>query len=663
MNQMELQRIYEQAYKIGKVAWNQKVSQEHSGYLIALDNIIDPSDIAAEFNLGIIDIPIDDIVGTYTYSRSVSFASNFMPIMKQKTEFAAKWMSLYNYHIEQGIADPIKVYEYYNRYYVIEGNKRVSVLKFVGGTTISGQVIRLIPKRDPEDKRNNIYYEYMTFYKETHISTIWFSEEGRFLALLNLIKSYIITYQLETEDFEGEKVFLANIYRPFRQIYLEQGGGELEITTGDAFLTFVIIYGMPKEVTSEEHQIAIYKLIEQLRDIDPEGANVKMDAIIAPKKKRMLTSFTDFMGPKKTLKVAFVYAKTTENSGWANAHELGRLHIDNIFREQIQTDKVCNVPEDERAFDTFKALAEAHYDIIFATSPTFLAPALKAAMEFPEVKFFNCAATHSYKSLTLYFGRIHEPRYLLGMIAGSMTETDILGYVAPYPISEVISSINAFTLGAQAVNPRVKVKALWTNRWDHPESGKPVAELLLSEGADIISNEDLPKPGDMSKGYGVYKIDKDTHEKTHYAMAIWNWGLFYERVIQNVLSGTLKNIYEDSQNPGVPINYWQGMNIGVVDLVYSHRRINASMKHLIETIKKSIMRNTFNIFEGPIYDQNHQLRVKTNETLDYEDIIHMDWLVEGVEGKIPDIKELIPTDPFSYMKGLTGNGPEVEKHL
>ena len=215
-----------------------------------------------------------------------------------------------------------------------------------------------------------------------------------------------------------------------------------------------------------------------------------------------------------------------------------------------------------------------------------------------------------------------------------------------------MSSINAFTLGALAVNPYVKVKAMWTYRWDNPEGGLHVAQRLREEGADIISNEDLPIPGDSSKTYGVYKVDEATEEKTHYAMAIWDWGVFYERVIQNILNGTWKSIYEESDNPQIPMNFWLGMNIGMVDLLYSNRQINQPLKRLIENVKKSIIRNEFNIFEGPLYDQNQTLRVKSNETLDYEDIIHMDWLIQGVEGKLPDIKDLKPTDPFSYMRGL-----------
>lgn len=644
MDQIQLQEVYEQALKLGKQVWNQKVLHGESGYLRTLDSMLQKGDVVTEYPLGLVEIPIHKIVGTYTHGRSVSFADNYMPIMDIKSEFALKWMHLYDYHIERGIADPIKVYEYLNRFFVIEGNKRVSVLKFVNGTTINGQVIRLMPKRNPNDKTNTIYYEFIKFYRETKINSIWFSEIGRFDELLDYIKQYRKRYPEAIND----NLFLSNCYRPFRHIYHELGGGKLEITTGEAFLTFLKIYGLPEEITSDEHKTQIKKVIDELKVIDLDENHVETDAIQMAKKKGVFSSLTDLVMPKRILKIAFVYAKASTTSGWTYAHELGRLHIENIFNGQIVTQKVENVPENEAAYEVFKKLAESGIDTIFATSPTFLAPALKAAMEFRHVKFFNCAATHSYKSLTLYYGRIHEPRYILGMIAGAMTQTNIIGYVAPYPISEVVSSINAFTLGAQSVNPHVKVKALWSNHWDNPGESRKVAAKLQELGADIISNEDLPIPGDITKEYGVYRIQQGNSEKTHYAMAIWNWGLFYEEVIQNILNGTLKTMGDNE----VPINFWQGLNNGIVDILYSNRNMNMPMKNLIENIKQAMMNNEFNFFKGPIYDQDKILRAKNNEILNYDDIIHMDWLVDGVEGEIPDLKTLTPSDPFSYRQGL-----------
>lgn len=650
MNQIELEDVYEQAQKSAKQSWNTMLNKGEIGYLPSLDGIVQSGDILSEVSLGLVEIPINKIIGTYTHSRSVSFAHNFMPLMNIDTEFANKWMHLYDAHVEDGIRDPLKVYEYLNRFFVIEGNKRTSVLKYVGANSFNAQVIRMIPKRDITSKVNTIYYEFMDFYKKTQINTIWFSQIGRFKELYD----FILKYKFDKQYYDTkEKQFLSEVYRPFRTIYLKEGGERLDITTGDALLNFLKIYGLPQQVTLQDHKKYIQKLISELDIIEQDEANVKTDTLEVPtRRKRVFSSLADRLSGKRHLKIAFVYAKAPETSGWAYSHELGRQHINNVFKGKIITEKILNVPESQEAYEVLEGLAKEKYDIVFTTSPTFVAPALKAAMQYPEVKFFNCAGTHSYKSLTLYFGRIHEPRYLLGMIAGALTKTNVIGYVAPYPISEVISSVNAFTLGVKAVNPYARVKAMWTYRWDNSEQAKDAEKYLLEEGVDIISNEDLPVPEGMFKEYGVYGVAEDGQDKKHYAMAIWNWGVFYERVIGNILNGTWKTLSDISAGDQNPLNFWLGMNTGIVDILYSNRNINSQMKYLIEGIKNAIIRNEFNVFTGPIYDQNKVLRVKTGEVCDYEDIINMDWLVEGVEGNLPKNEDLKPIDPLSYMKNI-----------
>lgn len=646
MGSYEYEAIYEQAYRQGKQAWHAGVSKGLTGYLPSLDGVIQTGNVASEIPLGLVEIPIKKIVGTYTHSRSIAFAQNFMPLMPIKSEFAAKWMHLYQAHIEEGIRDPIKVYEYYNLFYVVEGNKRVSVLKSVDATSMYANVTRLIPKKDDNDITNCIYYEFMDFYSKTGINSIWFSAPGRFKEL----EQYLDKYNPKIEEYEEKsKHFMADIYRPFRTIYHSLGGDKKDITTGDAFINYIKIYGMPN-VINQFHEDSIGKFMQELDILDDKlPQQVRTDPIITPRKS-VLTSLTDFMVPKKQLKIAFVYRDTPQNSGWVYSHELGRLHIDNVFADQIQTYKIENIPEDDNAYGVFKKLAQEKYDIIFTTSPTYIAPALKAALEFPNVKFFNCAATHSYKNLTLYSGRIHEPWYLLGMIAGAATKTNVIGYIAPLPISEVVAGVNAFALGAQAVNSHAIIKPVWTYKWGDSKEEKDAVMHLKEYGADIVSNESLPIPGDPSQEYGVYAIgDKEDNykSKTHYAMAMWDWGVFYEQVIQNILSGTWKMVYENTSSNQKPANFWLGMDTGIVDIMYSNRNVSNPTKKLINSMKNSIIRSEFNIFEGPIYDQDNKLRILGEKSATYEQIITMDWFVKGVEGKMPPIKDLNPTAPLS----------------
>lgn len=645
MSAYEYEQEYEKVLKLGKQALHAEVSKGQTGHLTSLDGVLQSGNVLSEMPLGLIEIPLKKVVGTYTHSRSIAFAQNFMPIMPINSEFAAKWMNLYKIHVTEGIRDPIKVYEYYNLFYVIEGNKRVSVLKSVDALSIHANVIRLIPKKDTSSRTNNIYYEFTEFYKKTGINSIWFSEEGSFTELGKYLETYNPKLHVNEDKY---KKFLGDIYRPFREIYYSLDGDKKDITTGDAFLHYIKIYGLPKKIdTSDKDTIESFMTELDVFDRNTKQ-QVKTDPIETPRKS-VFTSLGDLMIPRKRLKIAFVYPNTPNKSGWVNAHELGRLHINNVFGDQILTDKIENVPEDERAYDTLKELAQDKYDIIFTTSPTYTAAALKTALEFPGVKFFNCAGTHSYNNLTLFFGRIHEPWYLLGMIAGAMTETDKIGYLAPLPISEVVSAVNAFALGARAVNPRVVVKPAWTFKWQNEGGVEDAIRELKEAGADVIGNESMPMPGSSSREYGVYKDD------IHYAMAMWDWGVFYEKVIQNILSGTWK-IVADSTSPNQkPINFWLGMDTGIVDIIMSNRNVTTPVKQLVGSIRQSIIRNEFNIFEGPIYDQNDVLRVKPNEKASYEQIITMDWFVEGIESKMPNIKDLSPTDPLSYMKEMVKN--------
>ena len=175
---------YEKAQKMGVKAYKTAVQKGMHPYLPVLDEILSENDIVKEVSLGVVRVPLSRVVGTSTRSRTYSFANNFMPILEPKTEFAYKWSALADAQMHEGIRDPIKVYEYLNYYYVIEGNKRASVMKFFDALEIPAEVIRKIPKKT-EEKENKIYYEFMDFNKITGINDIWVSDEGNFQKLIN----------------------------------------------------------------------------------------------------------------------------------------------------------------------------------------------------------------------------------------------------------------------------------------------------------------------------------------------------------------------------------------------------------------------------------------------------------------------------------------------
>jgi len=210
---------YSSALKLGKKAYNACMYRGKSPYLPVLENFLDEDTIEREDNLGEDQIPLSLVVGTYTNGRTNAFADNFMPLLDWGTEFAAKWASLSDSQINEGIRDPIKVYEYMNKFYVVEGNKRVSVLKYFGAVTVNAKITRKVPKYDPNNINIKIYYEFMDFYKATKINDIYFSKEGSFLSLMAL--AGIKRGEKASEEAKRD---MCSAYFNFKTAYLQRGG-------------------------------------------------------------------------------------------------------------------------------------------------------------------------------------------------------------------------------------------------------------------------------------------------------------------------------------------------------------------------------------------------------------------------------------------------------
>ena len=264
---------YEKAYKLGKKEYQQRMSRGEKPTLLVLDDILPPKGSYSEVYLGMQQIPIEQIVGTKTNGRSNAFASNFMPILERNTEFASKWMSLSQSHEEEGIREPVKAYEYMNQFYVEEGNKRVSVMKYFDALYIPGTVTRLIPQRTDEIE-NKIYYEFLDFYEKTQINYLHFSKEGSYAKLQELIGKN--QEDVWTEE-DGQN--FSSIYYRFRKEF-KRKSEKLSITTGDAFLIFVELHGY-KNVCSmwtEELKNTIANTWEEFNLLDEEDdIELKLD--------------------------------------------------------------------------------------------------------------------------------------------------------------------------------------------------------------------------------------------------------------------------------------------------------------------------------------------------------------------------------------------------
>lgn len=624
---------YLAARKMGQKEYSRNISKGQTGYLPFLEGVLKNIEIVYELDLGIVDLPLKKIIGTYTYARSRSFAGNYMPLLTLRTEFASKWASLCSAHINEGIRDPIKVYEYLNWFYVVEGNKRVSVLKYFDAYSIQGQVSRLVPKKDDSDITIAIYYEFLEFYKKTGINLIWFTKRNSFRQLMGYLEGF--NPELRLENLNKYKYFLNFIYLPFRKVYLELGGQKLPITTGDAFLEYIKVYGMPEEIDDTDLGARLNGFILELQQMSG-NKTADIQTIPVDSGENLISALTTFVRPKKSLKVAFVYAKDTKSSSWTYAQEMGRNHVNNVFGDTISTSFVDNVPETPDAYDSLKTLAEDGNDVVFATSPAFINATLKAALEFPETKFLNCSETHSYKHVNTYFGRIYEPRFLAGMAAGAVTRSNTVGYVGTNPIPGVINGINSFAMGARMVNAKVKVKVEWLNCWDSQKGAETASKHLISLGADVISHHDTLSNREFSKEYGVYavlrNIDSDGRANEYIAAPVWNWGIFYEKMLRNLINSW--KLFSSEQKV---INFWWGMDSGIVDFFYSRRLVPRETQKLLDFLKSMIINGAFHPFTGPVYDQNGVLRVKQGQLATREQIVGMDWFVDIIESELPQI--------------------------
>ena len=294
---------YSKAFKLGKKDYQSRMLRGEKPTLQVLDDILPEKGSYSESQLGLVQIPIEQILGTKTVARSSSFAGNFMPILRESTEFAAKWAELSTRHVEEGIREPIKAYEYMNQFYIEEGNKRVSVMKYFGAVSILGTVTRIVPKRT-KDKENKIYYEFMDFYQLAPINYIWFSKEGSFAKLQKAVGKE--PKEVWTEE---ELLKFSSTYARFTAEYSAKGGKKLNITPGDAFLSFITLYGyeVVDGKTTSELQELVSKSWEEFVLL---GEEAEIDLKMKPNQKKR--SLLDILhsSVRKKLNIAHIYEKT-----------------------------------------------------------------------------------------------------------------------------------------------------------------------------------------------------------------------------------------------------------------------------------------------------------------------------------------------------------------
>ncbi|NOY08574.1 MAG: BMP family ABC transporter substrate-binding protein [Spirochaetes bacterium] len=329
------------------------------------------------------------------------------------------------------------------------------------------------------------------------------------------------------------------------------------------------------------------------------------------------------------LKVAFIYVGPHNDGGWSQAHDNGRLYLEKNV-PGVETAYSESVPEGAPAEKVIRDYANRGYKVIFATSFGFMDPMLNVAKDYPDVVFEHCSGYKTAKNMGTYFGRMYEPDYLSGLIAGYMTKTNYIGFVAPFSIPEVVREIDAFTIGVREVNPKAEVHVIWTNSWFDPVKEANAADTLLANNADIIaSGVDSPAALQEAEKKGKYGIGYDSDmasfaPKAVLTSRIWHWGIYYAKTVKEVMEGTWKST-----------QYWGGMKDGIVSLAPYGPMVPENVKKYVEKRKKQILDGTYDPFMGPVYDQKGNLKVKKGEQLSDSEKLSLQWFVRGVIGSIP----------------------------
>ncbi len=328
---------------------------------------------------------------------------------------------------------------------------------------------------------------------------------------------------------------------------------------------------------------------------------------------------------KKNIKVGFIYVSPVGDAGYSYAHDLGRQGLDKL--DFVTTSMVESVQEGADSERVMLNMARKGYDLIIATSYGYMDPMLKVAKQFPDTVFEHCSGFKTAPNMGNYFGRIYQARYLTGMVAGKMTKKNIIGYVAAFPIPEVVRGINAFALGVKKVNPEAKVHVVWTKTWYDPPLEKDAAKSLLDMGADIIAqHQDSPGPQEAAQEAGAYSIGYNSDmspfaPKSHLTSAIWNWLPLYTKFATEVAEGTWKSE-----------SLWPGMAEGVVGIAPFGAMVPKDVQDMVNAAADEIKGGKDDIFTGPIKNQAGEVAVAEGQSLSDKDKLGMTWFVDNVVG-------------------------------
>ncbi|MCP5150269.1 MAG: BMP family ABC transporter substrate-binding protein [Ectothiorhodospiraceae bacterium] len=335
-------------------------------------------------------------------------------------------------------------------------------------------------------------------------------------------------------------------------------------------------------------------------------------------------------GAAEPLGVGFVYVGPVGDHGWTYRHDVGRKAVEAALGDKVKTTFVESVKEGPDAERVIRELAASGHGLVFTTSFGFMNPTAKVAKQFPGVKFEHATGYKRADNLATYAARFYEGRYVAGVVAGRVTKSNVIGYIASFPIPEVVRGINAFTLSLRKVNPQATVRVVWVNSWYDPGKEADAAKALIDQGADVIlQHTDSPAPLQVAESRGVWGVGQASDmrkfaPKAQLTAIVDNWDHYYVERARAVLDGSWKSG-----------DVWGGFKSGMVEMAPYNEALAADVVAAARAAEAAIRDGSLHPFQGPIRDQAGKEVVAAGATVGDEDLLKMDWYVEGVQGNLP----------------------------
>lgn len=594
---------------------------------LVLDEIIGEQNDLTVYDIGTIEIPAERVVGVKSAGRISAFSPSFLPLLAPDSEFGMKWVSLCSAHLsDTGLRDPILCYEYLGNFYIQEGNKRFSVLRWFGAPRVPSQVKRILPPVS-NDPRIKAYYEFLEFYRSSKLYCVQFRRPGEYAKLLGYLGK-----EPDTVWTEDERRTFNAYFHYFQDAFKALSSKPVDVLPEEALLVWLQLYPY-----ADLGRLSAAELKKTLSELWTDVITGSTDSVTVQTKPqegakgniltRLISTTPDH------LNVAFVHQLDPAASTWVLGHEDGRKHLESVFGDRVTVRSYYDAKTTELAEALLEQAVDEGAQVVFTTAPLLRRATLKVAVKYPKVRFLNCSVDQPYASIRSYYGRIYEAKFITGAIAGAMAQENRIGYIASYPIFGVPASINAFALGAQMTNPRAQIELRWSCC-----PGTHQADFFR-DGIRVVSNRDIPTQDRMYMefcNYGTYLMD-DRGGLVPLGSPVWVWGKFYEFVVRSIFAGTWK----DQKDASGAVNYWLGMDSGAIGIHFSEK-LPSGVRTLADLLQKNMASGSLDPFLRRITAQDGSVKNDGTHAFTIDEILHMDWLCDNVVGRIPQFDEILP---------------------